>query len=180
MLARYWTWTSGPAAAAESGLPFGPLRFRAWTSSDDVVEPPVVDLPAVGFSPLPRVKFPRLFDVRFTEPQDSAIGNLRRLAAARALARESQDGLVAAAVSIVRGRAVATEVSDSAVGSARTALRARGVAREFSDRVVVTNRAAVRARATASEGKDSIKAKAVASWDAAVVESIDVLLKGKP
>lgn len=32
MLNRYWTWTSGPAVAAETGLPFGPLRYRAWTS----------------------------------------------------------------------------------------------------------------------------------------------------
>lgn len=30
MLARYWQWTS---AGADSGVPFGPLRYRQWTSS---------------------------------------------------------------------------------------------------------------------------------------------------
>lgn len=30
MLTRYWQWTS---AGADSGVPFGPLRYRQWTSA---------------------------------------------------------------------------------------------------------------------------------------------------
>jgi hypothetical protein len=63
MLTRYWQWTSAPVQAtslpfgplryrgwtsaatpttpATSGLPFGPLRFRAWTTGDAIVVPPV-------------------------------------------------------------------------------------------------------------------------------------------
>jgi hypothetical protein len=58
MLTRYWQWTSGPAAPAESGLPFGPLRFRAWTSGDAVVvTPPVVDYGGNGY-PTYRITVP--------------------------------------------------------------------------------------------------------------------------
>ena len=41
MLTRYWQWTSGAATPAESSLPFGPLRFRAWTGG--AAEPPPTD-----------------------------------------------------------------------------------------------------------------------------------------
>ncbi len=44
MLTRYWSWTSGPATGADAGLPFGPLRYRAWTTT-----PPAAALP---FGPL--------------------------------------------------------------------------------------------------------------------------------
>lgn len=49
MLTRYWQWTSGPAAAADSGLPFGPLRYRAWTSAAVPTSPADSGLP---FGPL--------------------------------------------------------------------------------------------------------------------------------
>lgn len=66
MLTRYWQWTSGPANAAESGLPFGPLRYRAWSwlpesglpfgplryrpwTSGAAVVPPVIDTGGGGF-----------------------------------------------------------------------------------------------------------------------------------
>jgi hypothetical protein len=44
MLTRYWSWTSGPP---QGGLPYGPLRYRAWTSG-------VADAAAAGlpFGPL--------------------------------------------------------------------------------------------------------------------------------
>ena len=40
MLTRYWQWTSAQAQGnAVTSLPFGPLRFRAWTSAS--ATPPV-------------------------------------------------------------------------------------------------------------------------------------------
>lgn len=68
MLVRFWTWTNeapdsgvpfgplrfrdwtspAPAADAESGVPFGPLRFRAWTSGDAEPEPPEVETVTPG------------------------------------------------------------------------------------------------------------------------------------
>ncbi len=47
MLNLYWSWASGPALPADSGLPFGPLRYRAWTSGTEI--PPVaVVIPGGG------------------------------------------------------------------------------------------------------------------------------------
>ncbi len=44
----YWSWTSGAALPADSGLPFGPLRYRAWTSGTEGVPPAVVVIPGGG------------------------------------------------------------------------------------------------------------------------------------
>lgn len=49
MLTRYWQWTSAPATPSAAGLPFGPLRYRAWTSAPSVVTPAASGLP---FGPL--------------------------------------------------------------------------------------------------------------------------------
>lgn len=50
MLIRYWTWTSGSSSPATSSLPFGPLRYRAWTSQDTTPVTPAVT--GVAFGPL--------------------------------------------------------------------------------------------------------------------------------
>lgn len=38
MVNRFWRWTSAPAPGtpATTGIPFGPLRWRAWTSAPAV------------------------------------------------------------------------------------------------------------------------------------------------
>lgn len=41
MLIRYWQWTSPPSPAV-TGVPFGPLRYRAWTTGGAVIVPPIV------------------------------------------------------------------------------------------------------------------------------------------
>ena len=49
MLTRYWQWTSAQGQPAASGVPFGPLRFRAWTSPAAAPASGVTGLP---FGPL--------------------------------------------------------------------------------------------------------------------------------
>jgi len=72
MLGRFWTWTDsavtpavtgvpvGPlrfrawtdqtgAISAVTGVPFGPLRFRAWTSGAGVVPPIITPISGGGF-----------------------------------------------------------------------------------------------------------------------------------
>lgn len=50
MLIRYWTWTSTPSSPATSSLPFGPLRFRAWSNPSGTPVTPAVT--GLAFGPL--------------------------------------------------------------------------------------------------------------------------------
>jgi hypothetical protein len=56
MLIRYWLWTSS-SAPATSGLPFGPLRYRAWTSGTAIIVPAPVDHGGNG-PPMLRITVP--------------------------------------------------------------------------------------------------------------------------
>ena len=47
MLTKYWQWTSAESTV-DSGVPFGPLRFRAWTS----VAPASDAVSSIPFGPL--------------------------------------------------------------------------------------------------------------------------------
>jgi len=82
MLVLYWTRTSGEALAgnATSSLPFGPIRFRGWTSGDEV-EPPVVpstrQQPA-GQPARRKVKRKVIIRDRVYEVAESAIPSLLR------------------------------------------------------------------------------------------------------
>ncbi len=48
---RFRAWTSAPATTApgQTCIPFGPLRFRAWTNGEDVIVVPPVDQGGGGF-----------------------------------------------------------------------------------------------------------------------------------
>jgi len=49
MLNRYWRWTNDPAELpAVTSLPFGPLRYRAWTNGSLDIPPVPPTLPLSG------------------------------------------------------------------------------------------------------------------------------------
>lgn len=63
---RYRQWTSSTAGGAVTSLPFGPLRFRAWTVGQEVTPPN----PGGPFGVAPRrIKLPNYEGIRWDDEE---------------------------------------------------------------------------------------------------------------
>lgn len=127
---RYRAWTSGSGAAAEAGLSFGPLRYRAWTSGEAVAE-----VITSGNWKRQRLR-PSFVYVEVREEPDVALGRIRLLSLASAIVAEPTDLAYGDGRLWLSTSVVVNESPDTARGRQRLILGAFGRASDGSDRAL--------------------------------------------
>lgn len=160
MLGRFWTWTSStpPANPAVTGVPIGPLRFRQWTSGDEVPELEPQEQPSGGRARI----WGRLWSVREEPPPE--------------VKRVVEQAVERAAESVVERPEVLRNVRRQALAALRAELereesrkRAAALAQRYVDLVIalIDLREAARIEAEALRQQERIELERVAAEFAA-------------